>query len=224
MVIGSVVGALAPTYEVPQVHAAPAGSAQSSRGTENTPVRGQDRGQDYLAISGWCAAPQPEEHRCGGRRCGTAAVRSATSDPTPAESLPSPEEIEQARRPAGGWTKQQLAHGGRVATTKGLTPRTGETLPAGAALPVALLRQDPGVGGGGVLFQDIGLVGPAGFEPATAQGESYPPPTTSSCHSSHMLILDRDVRKPLGSTWFRVTNRVTEDRGSRRSGDVQPGA
>jgi hypothetical protein len=35
-----------------------------------------------------------------------------SADPTPADSLPSPEEVEQARTPAGGWTKQQLARWG----------------------------------------------------------------------------------------------------------------
>jgi hypothetical protein len=35
-----------------------------------------------------------------------------SEEPMPADSLPSPQEIEPARTPAGGWTKQQLARWG----------------------------------------------------------------------------------------------------------------
>ena len=68
--------------------------------------------KDHLSASGWCAAAPQRNIGVVDDGVEQPLFNLPSADPTPAGSLPSPKEIDQARTPAGGRTKQQLARWG----------------------------------------------------------------------------------------------------------------
>jgi hypothetical protein len=68
--------------------------------------------KDHSATSDWCAAAPQRNIGVVDDGVEQPLFNLPSADPTPVDSLPSLEEIEQARTPAGGWAKQQLGRWG----------------------------------------------------------------------------------------------------------------